>query len=134
MDWFDLLPVQGTLKSLLQHHSSKASILQGSAFFIVPLLLSERIRKTPRQASDPPLQRGDFCGIHSPHHGSISSGSHPASASFIISLSEVLGSSTPRISCSSTCRHCFCGASGSPTCWVSYPVDYPVVLLHLTGR
>ena len=37
MDWFDLLAVQGTLKSLLQHHSSKASILQRSAFFIVQL-------------------------------------------------------------------------------------------------
>ena len=37
MDWFDLLAVQGTLKSLLQHHSSKASILQCSAFFMVPL-------------------------------------------------------------------------------------------------
>ena len=35
MDWFDLLAVQGTLKSLLQHHSSKASILQCSAFFTV---------------------------------------------------------------------------------------------------
>ena len=35
MDWLDLLTVQGTLKSLLQHHSSKASILQGSAFFTV---------------------------------------------------------------------------------------------------
>ena len=37
MDWFDLLVVQGTLKSLLQHHSSKASILWRSAFFIVQL-------------------------------------------------------------------------------------------------
>ena len=37
MDWVDLLAVQGTLKSLLQHHSSKASILQWSAFFIVQL-------------------------------------------------------------------------------------------------
>ena len=37
IDWFDLLAVQGTLKSLLQHHSSKASVLQGSAFFIVQL-------------------------------------------------------------------------------------------------
>ena len=37
MDWLDLLAVQGTLKSLLQYHSSKASILQGSAFFIVQL-------------------------------------------------------------------------------------------------
>ena len=35
MDWFDLLAVQGTLKSLLQHHSSKASILLGSAFLMV---------------------------------------------------------------------------------------------------
>ena len=37
MDWLDILEVQGTLKSLLQHHSSKASILQCSAFFIVQL-------------------------------------------------------------------------------------------------
>ena len=37
MDWLDLLVVQGTLKSLLQHHSSKASILWRSAFFIVQL-------------------------------------------------------------------------------------------------
>ena len=37
MDWLDLLAVQGTLKSLLQHHSSKASILQCSAFFIIQL-------------------------------------------------------------------------------------------------
>ena len=37
IDWFDVLAVQGTLKSLLQHHSSKASILLHSAFFIVQL-------------------------------------------------------------------------------------------------
>ena len=37
MDWLDLLAVQGTLKSLLQHHSSKASILRRSAFFILQL-------------------------------------------------------------------------------------------------
>ena len=37
MDWLDLLAVQGTLKSLLQHHSSKASILRHSAFFVVQL-------------------------------------------------------------------------------------------------
>ena len=37
MDWLDLLSVQGTLKNLLQHHSSKASILQHSAFFTVQL-------------------------------------------------------------------------------------------------
>ena len=40
MDWLDLLAVQRTLKSLLQHHSSKASILQSSAFFIVQLFTS----------------------------------------------------------------------------------------------
>ena len=37
MDWLDLLAVQGTLKTVLQHHSSKASVLQHSAFFIVQL-------------------------------------------------------------------------------------------------
>ena len=37
MDWLDLLAVQGTLNSLLQHHSSKSSVLQHSAFFIVQL-------------------------------------------------------------------------------------------------
>ena len=37
IDWLDLLAVQGTLKSLLQHHSSKASVLRRSAFFIVQL-------------------------------------------------------------------------------------------------
>ena len=37
MDWLDFLAVQGTLKSLLQHHSSKASMLQSSAFFMVQL-------------------------------------------------------------------------------------------------
>ena len=40
MDWLDLLAVQGTLKSLLQHHSSKASILWHSAFFIVQLCIN----------------------------------------------------------------------------------------------
>ena len=47
MDWLDLLAVQGTLKNLLQHHSSKASILRHSAFFIVQLSHpSMTIRKT----------------------------------------------------------------------------------------
>ena len=40
MDWLDLLAVQGTLKSLLQHHSSKASVLQCSAFYIVQLSMA----------------------------------------------------------------------------------------------
>ena len=46
MDWFDLVEVQGTLKSLLQHHSSKASILRLSAFFIVQLLHSSCLLPT----------------------------------------------------------------------------------------
>ena len=37
MEWFDILPFQGTLKSLFQHHSSKASVVQLSAFFMVQL-------------------------------------------------------------------------------------------------
>ena len=50
MDWLDLLAVQGTLKSLLQHHSSKASILRCSAFFMVHLsqLLEKTIALTRR--------------------------------------------------------------------------------------
>ena len=51
MDWFDLLAVQGTLKSLLQHHSSKASILQHSAFFIVqhPYMITGKTIALTRQ-------------------------------------------------------------------------------------
>ena len=53
MDWLDLLAVQGTLKSLLQHHSSKASILQHSAFFIVqlshPYMTTGKIKPLIRQ-------------------------------------------------------------------------------------
>ena len=45
MDWLDLLTVQGTLKSLLQHYSSKASILQHSAFFMVPFSLIHDYQK-----------------------------------------------------------------------------------------
>ena len=48
IDWFDLLAVQGTLKSLLQHHSSKASILQCSAFFMVQL---SHLYMTPGKAT-----------------------------------------------------------------------------------
>ena len=56
MDWLDLLAVQGTLKSLLQHHSSKASILQLSAFFIVKL--SHLYMTTGKTIA---LTRWDFC-------------------------------------------------------------------------
>ena len=51
MDWLDLLAVQGTFKSLLQHHSSKASILLHSAFFIVQFshpYMTARKPRTPR--------------------------------------------------------------------------------------
>ena len=47
MDWLDLLAVQGTLKSLLQHHSSKASVLRRSAFFIVQLYIHTWLLKKP---------------------------------------------------------------------------------------
>ena len=47
MDWFDLLAVQGTLKSLLQHHSSKASILQCSAFFMVQISIHTWLLEKP---------------------------------------------------------------------------------------
>ena len=57
MDWLDLLTLQGTLKSLLQHHSSKASVLQCSAFFVVqlshPYLITGKIIA---------LTRGTFVG------------------------------------------------------------------------
>ena len=47
IDWFDLLAVQGTLKSLLQHYSSKASVLQCSAFFIIQLSHPYRLLEKP---------------------------------------------------------------------------------------
>ena len=55
--WFDLLAFQGTLKSLLQDHSSKASILQGSAFFIPPyfILMGQLTRICVLSASSLPL-------------------------------------------------------------------------------
>ena len=56
MDWLDLLAVQGTLKSLLSHHSSKASILQCSVFFIVQL--SHTYMTTGKTIA---LTRQDFC-------------------------------------------------------------------------
>ena len=53
MDWLDLLAVQGTLKSLLQHHSSKASVLHLSAFFIVEL---SHLYMTTGEGNGTPLQ------------------------------------------------------------------------------
>ena len=57
MDWLDLLAVQGTLKSLLQHHNSKASILRRSAFFTVQL--SHPYLTTGKTIA---LTRGNFVG------------------------------------------------------------------------
>ena len=51
MDWLDILAVQGTLKSLLQHHSSKASILQCSAFFTVQLSLPYMVIREQRRSA-----------------------------------------------------------------------------------
>ena len=59
IDWLDLLAVQGTFKSLLQHHSSKASILQCSAFFIVQL--SHPYLTTGKTTA---LTRQTFVGLH----------------------------------------------------------------------
>ena len=55
MDWLDLLAVQGTLKSLLQHHSSKASIIRCWAFFIVQLLQHTWQLEKPELWLDGPL-------------------------------------------------------------------------------
>ena len=52
MDWLDLLAVHGTLKSLLQHHSSTASIFQRSAFFTVPLSLDMAFWKNESRLVD----------------------------------------------------------------------------------
>ena len=58
MDWLDLLTVQGTLRSLLQHHSSKASILRHSSFFIVQL--SQPYKSTGKTTA---LTRQTFFGL-----------------------------------------------------------------------
>ena len=60
MDWFDLLAVQGTLESLLQHHSSKASVLRCSAFFIVQL--SHPYMTTGKTGKTIALTRQTFVG------------------------------------------------------------------------
>ena len=59
MNWLNLLAVQGTFKSLLQHHSSKASILQCSAFFIVQLS-----HPYPTTGKTTALTRQTFAGLH----------------------------------------------------------------------
>ena len=66
IDWLDLLAIQGTLKSLLQHHSSKASILKCSAFFIVhtwklKLLSRVRLFSTPWTIRSMEFSRPEYC-------------------------------------------------------------------------
>ena len=64
MDWFDLLAVQGTLESLLQHHSSEASVLRRSAFFMVQLSHPYMTTgKTAFLGREDPLEKG--MAIHS---------------------------------------------------------------------
>ena len=62
MDWLDILAVQGTLKILLQHHNSKVSILQCSAFLIVqlshPYILADTFLQIPSKCSKNSWQRG----------------------------------------------------------------------------
>ena len=68
MDWLDLLAVQGTLKSLLQHHSSKASILQRLAFFIVQfshpyMTTGKTIALTRRTSVDKVMSLLSICSL-----------------------------------------------------------------------
>ena len=79
MDWWDLLAVQGALKSLLQHHSTKASILQRSAFFIVQLYsptmfhLKRRTKMPAQQSEDEMLSYLALTQHSMPCVGSVSS-------------------------------------------------------------
>ena len=77
MDWLDLLAVQGILKSLLQHHSSKASILLHSAFFIVqlshPYMTTGKTIALTRQTCLYLLNK-HFCRLFSPLHSCVTDG------------------------------------------------------------
>ena len=78
IDWLDLLAVQGTLKSLLQHHSSKASILRRSAFFTVQLshpyvTIGKTIALTRRSFVGKVVSLLLNMLLHSPHHYAIGS-------------------------------------------------------------
>ena len=87
IDWFDLLAVQGTLKSLLQHHNTKASVLWCSAFLYCPALtsISWRLKTTQIYKLPVPLMRGSNMGLKSSSVGCVSSGcsrGQPASLFF----------------------------------------------------
>ena len=63
MDWLDLLSVQGTLKSFLQHHSSKASIVWRSAFLTVQLSHPYRYKQKVSHTGQRPLSKNTYSGI-----------------------------------------------------------------------
>ena len=123
MDWLDLLAVQGTLKSLLQHHSSKASILWYSAFFIVLIssvqfshsVVSDSLRPHESQHTRPPCPSPtprvypNSCPSSRWCHPTISSSvvpfsscpqSFPASGSFPMSQLSASGSQSTGVSTS----------------------------------
>ena len=79
MDWLDLLAVQGTFKSLLQHYSSKASILQGSAFFMVHSHIHTWLLEKPKLWLDRPCQQSNVSAFY--RETCISLPSNPPSAS-----------------------------------------------------
>ena len=76
MDWLDLLAVEGTLKSLLQYHSSKASILQNSPFFIVQL--SRPYRTTGKTITLTVRKYPGWWGVAAPRHRARLAGSYPS--------------------------------------------------------
>ena len=69
IDWFDLLAVQGTLRSLLQHHNSNASVLQCSAFFMVQL---SHLYRTTRKKACSPTRITDIWIVHWEVRGAVS--------------------------------------------------------------
>ena len=115
IDWLDLLAVQGTLKSLLQHHSSEASILWHSAFFLVTFLVAQMVKAFAYNVGDPasipgsgrspgegnPLQylawkipwmersgRLQSTGLQRAGHDWVTSLTHSLTAFFIVQLSH----------------------------------------------
>ena len=79
MDRFDLLAVQGSLKGLLQHYSSKASILQGSAFFMVHSHIHTWLLEKPKLWLDRPCQQSNVSAFY--RETCISLPSNPPSSS-----------------------------------------------------
>ena len=112
MDWLDLLAVQGTLKSLLQHHSSKASIIQWSAFFIVQLFATPWLEHArPPCPSPTPGAYSNSCPLSQWCHPTIPSSvipffswlqSFPASGSFQMSQLFASGGQSIGVSASTS--------------------------------